>query len=87
MSSWATPVEDLVSRFGDSHPVPLLEVLTVLPEEVGSRQLRLGANRRDQVTEYCTATCPLVLNLLVRGTRGVWKWGEAGGGWVEQLAR
>ncbi|XP_043242941.1 transportin-3-like isoform X1 [Amphibalanus amphitrite] len=64
MSSWLTPVEDLVARFGDSHPVPLLEVLTVLPEEVGSRHLRLGANRRDQVTAYCTRTCPLVLNLL-----------------------
>ena len=76
MSSWLTPVEDLVARFGDSHPVPLLEVLTVLPEEVSSRHLRLGANRRDQVTEYCTATCHLVLNLLVRGL----EWGGLGRG-------
>ena len=72
MSSWLTPVEDLVARFGGSHPVPLLEVLTVLPEEVGSRHLRLGANRRDQVFSYCTRSCPLVLNLLVSALG--WSW-------------
>lgn len=45
MSSWQKPVVDLINRFGGStvYLWPLLEMLTVLPEEVNSRSLRFLA--------------------------------------------
>ncbi|XP_014259711.1 transportin-3 [Cimex lectularius] len=49
MNSWQSPVLDLIDKFSSTHPGPLLEILTVLPEEVGSRALRLGANRREEI--------------------------------------
>ncbi|KAK7866974.1 hypothetical protein R5R35_006810 [Gryllus longicercus] len=49
MSSWQSPVLDLINQFGGKHLGPLLEILTVLPEEVNSRSLRLGANRRNEI--------------------------------------
>ena len=40
MQSWTTVVEDLIGRFsGDMATVPvLLDILIVLPEEVGTRE-------------------------------------------------
>lgn len=51
MSSWQSPVVDLINKFGGNQSSlwPLLEVMTVLPEEINSRFLRLGANRRQYV--------------------------------------
>ncbi|KFM82504.1 Transportin-3, partial [Stegodyphus mimosarum] len=48
MVAWKTPVQDVIERFASSaqHISTLLEILTVLPEEINSRHLRLGANRR-----------------------------------------
>ncbi|GIX93597.1 transportin-3 [Caerostris extrusa] len=42
----------------------LLEILTVLPEEINSRHLRLGANRRNQVNENFCQIAPQVFLLL-----------------------
>ncbi|XP_054715375.1 transportin-3-like [Uloborus diversus] len=66
MASWKTPVTDLISRLGNSTDQisTLLEVLTVLPEEINSRQLRLGANRRAQVNENFCQVSQQVLQLL-----------------------
>lgn len=46
MTSWQKPVVDLINRFGASttNLWPLLEILTVLPEEANSRSLRYGLN-------------------------------------------
>lgn len=46
MTSWQKPVVDLINRFGasTSNLWPLLEILTVLPEEANSRSLRYGLN-------------------------------------------
>ncbi|XP_071133816.1 transportin-3-like [Mytilus galloprovincialis] len=66
MAGWKDPIMDLVQRYG-SNPqnLPfLLEVLTVLPEEVNSRSLRLGANRRTEVTEEFRKSSPVILQLL-----------------------
>jgi len=71
MTSWTTPIHDLIQKFGPknnfetSHLWPLLEVLTVLPEEMGSRTLRLGANRRSEVLKMFAASTGNVLTLLV----------------------
>ncbi|XP_064490151.1 transportin-3-like [Ornithodoros turicata] len=66
MATWKTPVVDLISRFGSStvHLPVLLEVLTVLPEEVNSRSMRLGANRRNEVIESFTQVSLQVIHLL-----------------------
>ncbi|GIY76521.1 transportin-3 [Caerostris darwini] len=66
MATWKTPVNDLISRFGNSsqHISTLLEILTVLPEEINSRHLRLGANRRNQVNENFCQIAPQVFLLL-----------------------
>ncbi|XP_013777598.1 transportin-3-like [Limulus polyphemus] len=66
MASWESPVEDIIGRLGnDAKYLPaLLEVLTVLPEEVNSRSLRLGANRRTEVLKSLSHVEPQVLQLL-----------------------
>lgn len=64
-SSSSVPASSPVE--GDNHPHlwPLLEVLTVLPEEMGSRTLRLGANRRAELRRLFSASTDDVLRLLV----------------------
>ncbi|XP_040069100.2 transportin-3 isoform X2 [Ixodes scapularis] len=66
MATWKSPIVDLITSFGNSlpHVGVLLEVLTVLPEEVNSRSLRLGANRRNEVIEIFTQVSPQVVQLL-----------------------
>ncbi|XP_031829291.1 transportin 3 isoform X2 [Nomia melanderi] len=62
MSSWQKPVVDLINRFGGStnNLWSLLEVMTVLPEEVNSRSLRLGANRRQHILQELNASADTV---------------------------
>lgn len=69
MASWEDPILDLIHQFGPSSStpnlVPLLEVLIALPEELHSRQLRLGLNRRKQLDEYFKRKVPSIIELLV----------------------
>ena len=52
MTLWPDFTVDLVRTLGGGgHSFALLQILVVLPEEVNSRNLRLGNNRRDQVIE------------------------------------
>lgn len=44
----------------------LIEILTVLPEEVHSRSLRIGANRRTEIIEDLAYYSSTVVSLLVR---------------------
>lgn len=46
MPEWNTALSELMAALSTSHTIPLLEVLLLLPKEVDSRHLRLGANRR-----------------------------------------
>lgn len=43
----------------------LIEILTVLPEEVHSRSLRIGANRRTEIIEDLAYYSTTVVTLLV----------------------
>lgn len=43
----------------------LIEILTVLPEEVHSRSLRIGANRRTEIIEDLAYYSSTVVTLLV----------------------
>ena len=68
-STAVLPAGDLITQFGpeSSKPnlVPLLEVLIALPEELHSRQLRLGLNRRKQLDEYFHSQVPNITKILV----------------------
>lgn len=65
MTAWQTPIDDLITKFGQQNVWPLLEILTVLPEEVNSRSLRLGANRRNEVIQELSSHSKIVLEFLV----------------------
>ncbi|XP_058793421.1 transportin-3 isoform X2 [Phymastichus coffea] len=57
MPTWQNPIIDLIQKFGNNPASlwPLLEILTVLAEEVHSRFLRLGTNRRQEiVSHFCS---------------------------------
>ncbi|XP_018007436.1 transportin-3 [Hyalella azteca] len=68
MSSWQDPFGDICSEFGAGgrrcNLVPLLEVLIALPEELNSRQLRLGQKRREHMEAYCKSQVPRLIQLL-----------------------
>ncbi|XP_059471505.1 transportin-3 [Neocloeon triangulifer] len=64
MNSWHNPIEDLIHKYSQTNVWPLLEILTVLPEEVNSRLLRLGANRRNEVTQELASHSKIVLEYL-----------------------
>lgn len=66
MSAWRNPVLDLIDKFSNRPDLlaPLLEILTLLPEEVNSRYLRLGANRRDEIVKELEANANAVHEFL-----------------------
>ncbi|CAG5115054.1 unnamed protein product [Candidula unifasciata] len=64
MATWKSAVVDFIERFSKEHMGFLLELLTVLPEEISSRSLRLGANRRKEITEELISVSPVVIQLL-----------------------
>ncbi|XP_012941104.1 transportin-3 [Aplysia californica] len=64
MATWKSAVLDFVERFSKEHMGFLLELLTVLPEEINSRSLRLGANRRKEITDELITACPTVIQML-----------------------
>jgi len=64
MPEWNTALSELMSALSSNHTLPLLEVLLLLPEEVDSRHLRLGANRRQQVKEMLTASSTHITQFL-----------------------
>ncbi|XP_042324330.1 transportin-3 isoform X2 [Sceloporus undulatus] len=67
MASWKGCVHTLVEKYNnDVTSLPfLLEILTVLPEEVHSRSLRIGANRRTEIIEDLAYYSSTVVSLLV----------------------
>ncbi|KAJ1519674.1 hypothetical protein ONE63_004939 [Megalurothrips usitatus] len=64
MSTWTSPVTYLINHFGPTNLWPLLETLTVLPEEVNSRTLRLGSNRRQDILQDFQNSSPAVIQFL-----------------------
>nr|XP_061809308.1 transportin-3 isoform X4 [Nerophis lumbriciformis] len=68
MASWKGCVHTLIEKYnGDIGSMPfLMEILTVLPEEVHSRSLRIGANRRTEIIEDLAYYSSTVVTLLQR---------------------
>ncbi|XP_028809640.1 transportin-3 isoform X2 [Denticeps clupeoides] len=67
MASWKGCVHTLIEKYGnDISAMPfLIEILTVLPEEVHSRSLRIGANRRSEIIEDLAFYSTTVVSLLL----------------------
>jgi len=67
-TAWVDPFGDLVNEFGSNgkrcNLVPLLEVLVAMPEELNSRQLRLGQMRRKHMELYCRSQVTNLIGLL-----------------------
>ncbi|XP_045768939.1 transportin-3 [Maniola jurtina] len=49
MLSWQNCVSDLIKLFSNKNYFVLLEILTVLPQEIDSSSLKLGENRREEI--------------------------------------
>lgn len=64
MPSWQKCALDLIERLSQNHLWPLLEILTVLPEELESRTVRLGANRRADILEDLRHCSPPIAQFL-----------------------
>uniref|UniRef100_A0A672JY46 Transportin-3 n=1 Tax=Sinocyclocheilus grahami TaxID=75366 RepID=A0A672JY46_SINGR len=67
MASWKGCVQTLIEKYSnDVSSMPfLIEILTVLPEEVHSRSLRIGANRRTEIIEDLAYYSTTVVTLLM----------------------
>uniref|UniRef100_A0A8B9JYT2 Transportin-3 n=1 Tax=Astyanax mexicanus TaxID=7994 RepID=A0A8B9JYT2_ASTMX len=67
MASWKGCVHTLIEKYSnDVTSMPfLIEILTVLPEEVHSRSLRIGANRRTEIIEDLAYYSTTVITLLL----------------------
>lgn len=67
MASWKNPIIDMIENLSTRQESvwPLLEILTCIPEELDSRYLRLGANRREEIHKQFEASSPQVLEFLV----------------------
>ncbi|KAG6461264.1 hypothetical protein O3G_MSEX012527 [Manduca sexta] len=49
MQTWQNCVSDLIKSFSNKNDFALLEILTVLPQEIDSSSLKLGENRREDI--------------------------------------
>ena len=66
MPEWTNALSELMSKLsGSPATVPaLLEVLLLLPEEVDSRHLKLGSNRRSQIKQMLSLSMPHIAGFL-----------------------
>ncbi|XP_055375731.1 transportin-3 [Condylostylus longicornis] len=66
MSSWKDPVISLIETLSQRPDSiwPLLEILTLIPEEIDSRYLRLGSNRRAEIHKTLEGSAQTVMNFL-----------------------
>lgn len=66
MASWQKPIESLLEKFATNRDSiqPLLVTLTFIPEEIDSRHLRLGDNRRKQVLKELDTSSTILLSFL-----------------------
>lgn len=66
MSSWRHPIACLMERFAtnSNSTTALVVILTLIPEEINSRFLRLGANRREEIMNELTMSSRRVSDFL-----------------------
>lgn len=67
MATWQNPVLELMEKLSP-HPNsiwPLIVVVTLIPEEINSRHLRLGSNRRKEIYHQLESNARTVIEFLV----------------------
>ncbi|XP_047513293.1 transportin-3 isoform X1 [Pieris napi] len=64
MPTWQNCVSDLIKIFSNKNNFALLEILTVLPQEIDSSSLKLGDNRREQIKLDLRGNSPIVVIFL-----------------------
>lgn len=67
MSSWDNPVLELIEKLSGNQNTlwPLIVIITQIPEEINSRYLRLGSNRRNEIHKQLESNSKTVNELLV----------------------
>lgn len=60
MPSWQNCISDLIKSFSNKNDFALIEILTVLPQEIDSSSLKLGENRRDEIKNELRANSEIV---------------------------
>ena len=58
MPEWTNALSELMSKLSGSPATVPAEVLLLLPEEVDSRHLKLGSNRRSQIKQMLSLSVP-----------------------------
>lgn len=64
MTTWKSAIPDLINKFSASNLYTLVILMRVLPEEINSRALRLGANRRQEVISELSSQSLSVIEFL-----------------------
>lgn len=67
MGTWQNPVRDLIEKLSNNPNClwPLIVIIRLIPEEINSRYLRLGSNRRDEIQKQLESNSKIVTELLV----------------------
>lgn len=64
MPSWQNCVSDLLKSFSNKNTFVLLELLTVIPQEIDSTSLKLGENRREDIKNELRSNSEVVTMFL-----------------------
>ncbi len=66
MNSWQNPVPEIIQRFSKppDRMHALIEFLTILPEEINNKRLKLGQNRRDQLRSIFSNSSSYIIQFL-----------------------
>lgn len=64
MPSWQNCINDLIKSFSSKNDFALLEILTVLPQEIDSSNLKLGQNRREDIKRELRSNSSIVMLFL-----------------------
>ena len=64
MPEWTNALSELMSKLSGSPATVPAEVLLLLPEEVDSRHLKLGLNRRSQIKQMLSLSAPHIAQFL-----------------------
>ncbi|CAG9129252.1 unnamed protein product [Plutella xylostella] len=64
MPVWQNSISDFISNFSNGNAFVLLEILTVLPQEIDSSNLKLGENRREDIKAELRSNSQIVTMFL-----------------------
>ncbi|CAF0896059.1 unnamed protein product [Brachionus calyciflorus] len=65
MANWQSPIPELIQKFNKPEQMnSLVDFLTILPEEISNKRLKLGQNRRDQLRTLFSNSSPFLIEYL-----------------------